>query len=308
MTSDSSRISVCITSSRESPEVLSRTLQATIRASSQGSTVDIIINGSSDLKGMNPRDYSNMAHNSQGVFVRFWGVDLPDKANAINIYLRHIVIHNDVIFFIDGYVRPHHDAFRLLSSELLKNSFCVGATGLPHIGREAEFIRKDTINNGGIHGNMFALKGSTAKNILDCGFLLPLGIYRVDSTIGSFLNYNLDPKRFDWDHKRIAVVADATWDIDKKYWWRIRDILDTYKRRSRQAQGDFENKAIRYFFKNRPKLPASASELIREWSAAEPHEVLALCNKSRLHRKFFSRINNLIALEESKPYLIFQTS
>jgi len=248
-----------------------------------------------------------MAQNLQGVFVRFWGVDLPDKANAINVYLRYVASNNNIVCFLDGYVRPHSDAFQLLSSELLKNDFCLGATALPHIGREAKFIRMDTIKNGGIHGNLFALKGSTVKSIVDSGFLLPLGIYRVDSTLGSFINFNLDPERFSWDHKRIAVVADATWDVDKKRWWRFKDIRDTYKRRARQAQGDFENKAIRYFFKSKSKLPTSASELIKEWGSAEPREILELSKKSYFHKSYFSRINDLIALEESKPYLIFQT-
>ncbi len=128
--------------------------------------------------------------------------------------------------------------------------------------------------DGGLHGNCYALRGSTVSLLRARGFRLPLGLYRNDSLIGAVMAFGADPAREAWTPRRIAVVADATWDNDVAPLGVAR--LRTYvKRRLRQAQGTLENEAVREHLAVRKRSPESLPRTVSELVAGGPSDAIA---------------------------------
>lgn len=127
---------------------------------------------------------------------------------------------------------------------------------------------------GGIHGNLYAVKGPALAQLKARRFRMPLGLYRTDALIGAVLCFNLDPSANEWSTHRIRVCEDASWAIDPLRWWRPSDLTTQWRRMLRQAQGELENRAIRQFFaidRRRPEdLPGFADQLILDWATRFP--------------------------------------
>lgn len=202
--------------------------------------------------------------------IRLWYINVGDKAHAWNQYLQIIWSRSDVAFFVDGYARVAPTAFVLLADSLMRSEGHLAGTGVPTVGRTARSQRESMLRYGGIHGNLFALKGTTMERLRGIGFRLPLGLYRTDSTIGAVLSFNLDPLSWHWNPKeRIFVHPEVTWAIDQKSVLSLSDLSTFWNRRIRQGQGILENLAIRDFLavqKRSPAdLPNTAASLVAEW-------------------------------------------
>lgn len=254
--------SVCIFASRESIE----TLQGTVRAAAdaaQGVVIDVLVNGNADLAFLAARHFPDH---------RVWHVGTSDKANAWNQYLS-VWTPTAVAFFIDGYARVHRGALRHLD-DAMRQQGSLAASGVPTMGRSARSLRRAMIANGGIHGNLFAIRGDVLAAMRDSKFRLPLGLYRTDPLIAAVCAYNLNPRIYKWDMSRVTVEPRASWDLASQT-----SAMQAIKRKLRQAQGVLENCAIRQHLSIERKLPdelpATAAELVRAWMSSHPGQAVA---------------------------------
>jgi len=134
---------------------------------------------------------------------------------------------------------------------------------------------------GGIHGNLYAIRGTVMRTFRARGFHLPLGLYRSDSLLAAALAVSLDPKNNPWDWTRLAVCPEATWTITPLSPWRWNDLYTHLRRMRRQAQGSLENLAVREHIAVRKELPEhlpkTNAELVGSWLHAFPDRARRLC-------------------------------
>ena len=212
--------------------------------------------------------------------MRVWFVTMGDKAHAWNEYVERLWPISKVAFFIDGAAMPHTNAFDAITSGLESHSEAWGATGVPTCGISARSQREMLLTEGGIHGNLYAVRGVILNKLIDAGFKLPRGIYRTDPLLAAALCFSLDPSRNNWNIKRIHVESKATWDYDALRWWRVRDLHTHFKRIKRQKQGVLENAAIKHWLAVEKRLPSdlphSAVEMVKNWIDNHPREAQEL--------------------------------
>ncbi len=281
-------VNLVIFCSRESVAVLSITLLAALRAAPDNSVIDILVNGNKELASQMFVLSKGMANRKSSV--RVWYIPFADKGNAWNQHVHEIWQGCLDAIYIDGYVRVAENSIRSLSRSLAASAQYLGASGVPSVGWSAKTLRKQMDMKGGFHGNLCAITSEALERIKDRGIRIPIGMYRVDGLMGAFLSFGLNPNSHAWNPlKFIAVVPDATWQCDRKKWYRLQDILAWGNRRYRQARGDIENSAIKYhltFLKCQlEELPSNVTSLVAAWAGSCPSEAQALITRSPRHRK-----------------------
>lgn len=281
---------IAIFAARETLSELMATLRAVLSAVHKPVVIDLLINGNEPLALAVGEQLATSHLDDSMSAVRVWLIALGDKAHAWNQYIHFIWPGEGTTFFLDGYVQPDRNAFELLETSLLASSQALGATGVPRSGRSAQRLRKEMIQEGGIHGNLFCLSDETVRRLMEIGFKLPLGMYRTDSTLGAILMFNLDPANNDWDQARILVNQEVTWATKKRNWWRFSDLKDQGKRILRQAQGVLENRAVRQHLAIRrappAELPETAAELVLDWVAHYPDEAHKISERNLFLYKY----------------------
>ena len=274
------RWSIAIFTARETPATLAETIAAVgVACAEVPSTIDIVVNGNRALAEIMAArlDRFDCSPRSR---LRVWFVALGDKAHAWNQYIETIVPDGETVFFVDGYARLAPDSLRLIDDALDENAEAWAASGVPTVGRSARRLRERMQIEGGIHGNLYALRGSVVARLRSRGFRLPLAIYRNDSLLGAVVCFSADPKAHRWNPQRIAVVPGATWSNETLCWTRWSSVVTQWKRMLRQAQGALENAAVRQHLAHDrlppESLPANTRELIERWRAAHPDDARAL--------------------------------
>jgi len=275
--------------SREGCDQLLLTVDAMLRAIRVPTVVDVLINGNPGLAAELASVLMSRGLTERLPVIRVWSLRLGDKANAWNHYIHHIWPGASVSFFVDGYVRVQADALKLLAEGMASDSRLLGGTGVPSMGRNAIPLREQMLKQGGIHGNLFAIKEQVVKALRLSNFKLPLGIYRTDPTLGAALAFGLDPAQHQWDLKgRILVHPGVTWKTDIRPWWRFGELKSQFKRTLRQAQGDLENRAVKEHLAHKRRapemLPRTAAELVTGWITSCPGEANAVLWQKPLTR------------------------
>ena len=249
--------------------------------------IDVVVNGNRTLADQVSATLgvrSSMSPLLQGC-VRVWFVPFGDKANAWNHYIRGIWPGSDIAFFIDGYSRMRENSFDAIVEGMQGDDVAWGGSGVPTHGRWAKKVRDELLATGGFSGNLGAIRGDVLRQIVESGFGLPIGLYRVDSVIGAALMFSLDPAHNTWNPKRVYVAAHASYDYDPLKWWRINDLFTHLRRRKRQIRGDIENAAVRHWMgieRRAPHtMPATISQLIEHWRDTAPSDVRRLLSRGK---------------------------
>jgi hypothetical protein len=272
--------SVAIFTSREDAATLSRTIDALVAASTGvATTIDVLV----DNNAATADAIATWAPAAlgPGSSIRLWLVTWRDKGCTWNRYVHEIAPDADLAFFVDGYVRPRPDSLRLLADLLDARPDAWAATGVPTVGRSAARLAATMLADGGLHGNLYALRRHVVERFRRGGFRLPLGLYRNDSLIGAVVAFGGDPAHEPWTPSRVAVAADATWDNDVASPWSTAALRGWWRRRLRQAQGDLENAAIRRHLATRGQAPESMPRTVQAL-LAEPPPVAHLGPVARL--------------------------
>jgi hypothetical protein len=278
--------SVAIFSSREDCSTLVRTIDAAkLAVHCQRAQIDVVINGNpslaDELKAL--LSLNGLEADPPARKLQVWRVDLGDKAHAWNHYVKYIWPRSRLGFFVDGMVRVRENALDAIADALFRDPEAWAGTGVPTRGMSARWLRRQMLATGGIHGNLYAIRGDVLQRLVDSGFSLPLGIYRSDPLLGALMCFSLDPAGNAWDDRRIRVVADASWGHDTLKWWSVGDWRTHLKRKRRQWQGVLENAAIRQWLaidrRDPANISSTAAELVATWVRDCPQEAGALLRK-----------------------------
>ena len=277
MTQPAPQWSVAIFLARESIDILIRTIQSAMLAcGSRVAVIDVLVNGNSELANGAATALTDLVPKNSNCTLRLWFVREGDKGHTWNQFLHVINPGAEVTFFIDGYVEVRPDAFSLIDFGLRAHPLSIAATGLPTSGRSAPALRRDMLRWGGMHGNLFAVRGAVLATLAQRKFRLPLGIYRNDSLLASVFNYNLSPGEFEVDVSRVLIQQDATWDVAEHSQPLWKKVSVQLKRMLRQGQGDLENAALQTHFTTRrlrpETLPETSAELITSWVRANQEQ------------------------------------
>lgn len=271
--------SVAIFTARESLSTLVATIEAArLACTDKHAIIDVLVNGNQSLA---TRTGQYVKQLSAGVTLRVWHIAVPDKALAWNEYIHRIWPGAALAFFIDGYAQVKPDALRLLEQGLAEHPAAQATAAVPSCGPSAKAMRASMLSQGGVHGNLYGLRGSVVSALRARGFRLPLGIYRNDGLLMAVIAFGLEPATHQWDMRRIFVHPEATWDINSaQAWWQPAAWSGHFNRRLRQAQGALENCAIRQHLAREHKapesLPRTTAELIDNWTSAFPGEAKRL--------------------------------
>lgn len=271
--------SVAIFTARESLATLIATIEAARRACvGKNAAIDVLVNGNPTLATQAGQYVKQL---SGGATLRVWHIAVPDKALAWNEYIHRIWPEATLAFFIDGYAQVRPDALRLLEQGLAEHPAALATSAVPSSGPSAKAMRATMLSQGGVHGNLYGLRGSIVSALRARDFKLPLGIYRNDGLLMAVIAFDLEPATHQWDMRRIFVHPEATWDIESaQAWWQPKTWSGHFKRRLRQAQGALENCAIRQHLARERKapenLPRTTTELIDNWTSAFPGEAKRL--------------------------------
>ncbi len=195
------------------------------------------------------------------------------KSHALNLFLHELRQPAALHVCIDAYAEILPDALRHLAAQLDAAPQALAAAAVPSCGRSAAALRQGMLRYPGLHGSLFALRGSVVERLAAAGLRLPVGLYRGDGLLGAMLMHDLDAARHEWNPGRIAVAPAASWTTPPGQPWRLRDLRRHLHRMLRQGRGRLESAALRHAIYQGggfAALPAEADALVRDWVAADP--------------------------------------
>lgn len=231
----------------------------------QGRTlhVTLLLNGTTD------ESYREacIALRRSGLNARIYAIAEADKANAFNHFIRHLRPAAGTYFFVDAYARVQPDALRHLDHALTESPQALAAAAVPGTGRSAARLRAEMIRNPGLHGSLFALRGSFVARMAALRLALPVGMYRGDGLIGSFVLHDLDAVHGGWHGARIAVEPRASWAAPRLKPWRWQDLRRQWQRMIQQGRGRLQWAAIRarVYPHGFEALPEDADACVLQW-------------------------------------------
>lgn len=281
---------VSVFSSREPVEALLAAIGSVLaEAGHQSMVLDVVVNGNPTLAAevagaLRRRDVT------QGcVRLRVWNVALGDKALAWNQTIHRLWVPAHRYLYLDGYVRLGAGALAHLQRALDAAPEALAASGLPRQGPSAAAVGRMLLEDGGLHGNVYALTAAAVAELRRIGYRLPRGLYRNDSTLGAALSFGLNLQERRWSAKqRIAICRDLVWSVPTLDWWRPAHWQAYRRRRMRQAQGLLEICAVRDLYSRRREpfeaLPATTLALVENWISSDPAGAQRTLSGHRLAR------------------------
>lgn len=164
-----------------------------------------------------------------------------DKCNAWNHFVHNVAGAARHYAFMDGDVvaRPH--AVAALHAAL-EHTSANGATALPASGRSREQFRRMLLTEGGVAGNLYALRGAFIDRIRASHIRLPTGIVGDDSLVGALAMWDLDPVHEPWEPRRIVACEAAEFCFDSMSPLSHRDLHTQWRRMVRYSRRHFENR------------------------------------------------------------------
>ncbi|HJV24480.1 MAG TPA: hypothetical protein VJ673_02290 [Aromatoleum sp.] len=306
---------VSVFSSREDVDTLMASVTAAIDAvQALAGEVDVLVNGNRALAdACAVRMAGSLRGGREATHVRLWFIPLGDKAHTWNTYVHQLWPSAATSFFIDGYAVVEPSSLSLMHKLLAASSEALAASAVPSVGASAPRLKAEMLSRGGLHGNLYALRGQAMERIRERGFRLPLGLYRTDAVLGAAICFGLDPANHGWNRQRITVHPEATWRFEPLHWWRPSDLLSHARRSVRQEQGVLENLAVRRHFDERrlpcESLPRSALELIDDWMVTDSAKAAALMRRRPLARVALNQLRRRgdWSLASAPPVLVWRS-
>jgi hypothetical protein len=279
MKSDSHQQAVAVFTARESLAEILATLEKIGQAITRPTVIDILVNGNRtllrELEAAGPQLMQALPAQTS---LRVWWIALGNKAHAWNQYVATIWPETELTCFIDGYVSMRPELLALLEEALQHAPQTIAASGYPQSGRSSEQVQAVLHEDGGLHGNLFAINKATMQALRSRRIRLPLGLYGFDTVLGGILGYGLDPRSNDWDMRnRVATRPGIYWHVREKQWWNVVDVKTQFKRIINNALRVLVRKAtIEYLSVQRmppEQLPATIEAYILEWAQAHPEQL-----------------------------------
>ncbi|WP_439596822.1 hypothetical protein [Falsiroseomonas sp.] len=230
--------------------------------------VTVLLNGTTDGSPA----LAATALRAAGLEGAVYEVPHPDKSHALNLFLHALRPPAALYVCIDAYAEIWPDSLNRLAARLERQPEALAAAAVPSSGRSAAALRQGMLRHSGLHGSLFALRAAFVERLAAAGLRLPVGLYRGDGLLGSFLLHDLDAAQGGWEGWRIAVEPAASWTTPRWQPWRWQDLRRHLHRLVRQGRGRLESAALRslIYAEGFAGLPADADAMLRDWIAADP--------------------------------------
>ncbi|MDP3350558.1 MAG: hypothetical protein Q8S92_16320 [Hydrogenophaga sp.] len=263
--------SVAIFVSRDKDEEVQRAIKAIVAAYIAPVVVDVVINGNAELAERIARWVSKEALNrTQIVCIRIWTVDLANKAHAWNTFIYGIAPVAKMYVFLDGYVEVNRETFQVILEAQSKNKKALAFSGSPLTGRTSQVMKKVYEEEGGLHGNCFALTHLCVMQIRAEVIVLPIGLYGFDTVLGGMLGFGLDPRNQEWRVKdHIINIPTLHWTVPEKSVLSVRDVQTQFKRVRNNALRRIVRRATVFHLESNRRslgeLGITIDQYIRPW-------------------------------------------
>lgn len=217
--------------------------------------------------------------------VRLVSLHRGDKANAWNHFVHRAAPDAEVYFFTDGDVRVSDGALIRLYDSLRGQPQANAAGAIAYSGRNQQLSDQAIIQERGLHGNLYALRGSFVRRIRERDIGLPIGFIGDDGLVGALAKWDLDPTG-EWDDDRVAVCPEAGFEFDSLDPFGQQDRILYLRRLLRYSLRHFQFQMLGPLLKSQgiEAMPVTVEELYQH------HD------KCRLTWRGLSTIPDIIAL------------
>lgn len=232
--------------------------------------VTVMLNGTRDASA----DAARAAIAKSGMEACLYVIEHGDKTNAINQYLHMLRPDAALHVFVDAYAAVLPDALKRLAEALEAHPAALAAAAMPSQGRSAQTMRREMLRHPGLHGSLFALRGSFVSRLAQAGIRMPVGLYRGDGLLGAMVMHDQDAASGGWLHERLVLVPEASWTTPGWQPWRWQDVRRHLHRMLRQGRARLEWAALRplIYRDGFAALPADAAGMVREgFGPGRPH-------------------------------------
>lgn len=138
---------------------------------------------------------------------------IEDRANAWNDYVHRLAPLADIHIFLDASVAPCEHAFAELARALKASMRAYGATALAAAGRSRRQWATDTIVDGGLNRQLYALTGACIAELRARAILMPLGLISDDGFVAYVLRTQFNGGADDSACERLIVAENAHFDF-----------------------------------------------------------------------------------------------
>jgi len=214
-------------------------LESLQAAASQAIDCYVLANACTDRTETLVREYAAANPN-----VHLVSIALGDKANAWNVFVHEIAPRGAAqYFFIDGDVRATPGSLDAMALALAQHPQANGASALARSGRGIAAFQRDMLENHGVAGNLYGLRGSFVERIRTQSIKMPIGTIGEDALIGAMLKWDL---RGDtrWDNTKVVVAREAGFEFDSVSPWLSREWKKYFRRRVRYSVRGYQNKIL----------------------------------------------------------------
>lgn len=176
--------------------------------------------------------------------VHLVSIKLGDKANAWNTFVHEIAPAGATqYFFIDGDVRATPGALDAMAQALSQHPQANGVSALPQSGRGVEAFQRDMLEDNGVAGNLYGLRGTFVERIRTQAIKMPVGTIGEDALMGAMLKWDLHGDTH-WDNSRVVVAREAGFEFDSVSPWLSREWKKYFRRRVRYSVRGYQNKML----------------------------------------------------------------
>jgi len=209
------------------------TCLSSLPLSEDGVTVHVIVNGSNDRTAEIARgfDGAQVHEYAAGGKARSWNRFMLDEALPAETYI-----------FVDGDAQIMPGSIHALQVTLANYCNANAASGMPRNGRGVEQYRQDIIQEHGLFGDLYALRGSFVERMRDSGIRLPEDVIGDDSLIGAMVKTNLQNEDH-WDDSRVQPCHEAGFLCEPTQ-LSITSLRDQYKRLINYSVRSYQNRII----------------------------------------------------------------
>jgi glycosyltransferase involved in cell wall biosynthesis len=168
---------------------------------------------------------------SRNPWVHLVPIALADKADAWNTYVHgHLPPDAEFSFFMDGDVTAESGAFPALLDALARAPEAHVAAAVPRNGRNREDFEKQIVEEHGVAGNLYCIRGAFLNRLRTLAVRMPIGLIGDDGWVAAFAKWDLNPQG-TWDNARVEPCPEAgfifeqipvSWKGAVKYWRRMK--------------------------------------------------------------------------------------
>ena len=219
--------------------------------------VHVVVNGSRDRTAARARGF-------RGVTVHEFAAG--GKSRSWNRFALEMAPPGVGTFvFVDGDAVVTRGSVAALRDCLAASPNANAAAGMPRNGRNAARYRRLLREEGGLFGDLYALRGAFVDRMRVCGVRLPNDLIGDDGLLASLARTDLGPER-DWDAARVVACQGAGFFAEPMRWTPAG--LDAQRRRMvNYSVRHFQNRIVSAIMRAEggAGLPRRLAMLYPEW-------------------------------------------